>query len=1307
MKKQKEKIVTRIIALVLIFNMLSVNAFAMEKTSKTISGKSSMLAETAKSITKEGKFTAEFYDSQGIAKFKEAYDKIKPNGQEIFSKNIKILKDEIKKERKWLNDESVKRKNHIIKEVKDSITFCDENTLKTIDELLNEYEVELENQYVGPYRNISTKLFDIKQQLSVYAVVFILSDSCDNDTCKLFNDALKDFLLADSVLCRTAIGDAKSILSGNTCSFEDKLFLTLIESKFNFVSCSLENDYILIPTVLYNNIYNDCLKLMKSFGFEYKKGISNKDTDQDGLDDSIEILIGANPNKSDTDKDGLTDNDEYKLFPFCLPDKADTDGNGILDKDEDIDKDGLINSDELKAGTDPLTPDSDKDGLDDKVEVKEFNSNPLKIDTDEDGLTDKQEYLLKTNPNVKDSNEDGKIDSEEEYTIFIPEKDGLSAEIIGKGNVIDSTTITKVDLTNGKVMPGQLSDSIDISTDGKFTEAEVRIKLNSDDLKNIDPKDIRIMYFDETDKVMKLCEGEQGVDVEKGYAWARVNHFTTFAVFNIVNWNQQWTAYKGSGRLGDDDSGEQKISYIDCAIVLDSSGSMTSSDRQGYRKTSAKSFINALLDKDRISVIDFDDSVRICQDLTVDKNAAKNAVDTIDSSGGTNIAYGIRTANQILIKNSDEERGKICILLTDGDGYYDNSLTKQAKDNNINIYTIGLGNGVNESLLKNIADETGGKYYHIVNAEDLPHIFNRIGQDTGVDDTDTDGDGLSDFVETNGIRDGVGNIYYTDPKEPDTDGDGLEDGVEVGIRPYINFEDDVFYSFTKAGIVPDEDDEDIPTYNNGYYFKLRSAPDDQDGDNDGIEDENEYINGSNPLAKDSDKDKHYDLNELKDSTDPLSKDTDKDGFTDYEEANDNGEHGLDPLKYDEKVSKWRYAAQYVKGFICGDALDDSDIPYLLGAITSGIVPFVDIAADSRDVIFSAFKGDWGSVCLNVAGFIPVAGDGAQVVGKTGKFVLKHLDKADEICAMIAKLTKLSKGIRLKAIKKALEVSGAYLTIQNLLGDSEENSNAQPSLYKSISYNLASLSGKKLKTAEEIALELSEDSVDATKLAKKITGRMDKVYEFTKKFPEMKQFITDNLQGVKLSKMITCDFKRILTDDSYAKIMANHFKGALAESKCKEYVENAVAGAKELLNKEHVTAKGLDQLYEMPSGAYRAVECKSMDSVLEAGKLKKYMKIKDGNLIFDSKFLLNDKSLDDDTLKSIEKSIREGNFEMQVFSYTEGGGNIAETLMNFLNDGQKEIEQGVESISKEFTIKIGKDDFPVKFILTKVDSTIYK
>lgn len=61
-----------------------------------------------------------------------------------------------------------------------------------------------------------------------------------------------------------------------------------------------------------------------------KSNLNNIDTDQDGLTDAEEKVLGTNPNNPDTDGDGLNDGEEatvYKTNPL----NPDTDGDGYPD----------------------------------------------------------------------------------------------------------------------------------------------------------------------------------------------------------------------------------------------------------------------------------------------------------------------------------------------------------------------------------------------------------------------------------------------------------------------------------------------------------------------------------------------------------------------------------------------------------------------------------------------------------------------------------------------------------------------------------------------------------------------------------------------------------------------------------------------------------------------------------------------------------------------------------------------------------------------------------------------------------------
>lgn len=65
----------------------------------------------------------------------------------------------------------------------------------------------------------------------------------------------------------------------------------------------------------------------------------------------------------------------------------------------DSDNDGLTNVEEILLGTDVFDPDTDNDGLTDFDEDRTYNTNPLQSDTDSDGLNDYEEVITYgTNP---------------------------------------------------------------------------------------------------------------------------------------------------------------------------------------------------------------------------------------------------------------------------------------------------------------------------------------------------------------------------------------------------------------------------------------------------------------------------------------------------------------------------------------------------------------------------------------------------------------------------------------------------------------------------------------------------------------------------------------------------------------------------------------------------------------------------------------------------------------------------------------------------------------------------------------------
>ncbi|MDD4308849.1 MAG: OmpA family protein [Candidatus Cloacimonetes bacterium] len=90
----------------------------------------------------------------------------------------------------------------------------------------------------------------------------------------------------------------------------------------------------------------------------------------------------VDPLTEDTDGDGISNGDEISKYRTDV-NKKDTDGDGISDGDEI-----------LIFRTNPLVADTDKDGLKDGIEVNQYKTDPNKADTDNDGLNDFAEVSI-------------------------------------------------------------------------------------------------------------------------------------------------------------------------------------------------------------------------------------------------------------------------------------------------------------------------------------------------------------------------------------------------------------------------------------------------------------------------------------------------------------------------------------------------------------------------------------------------------------------------------------------------------------------------------------------------------------------------------------------------------------------------------------------------------------------------------------------------------------------------------------------------------------------------------------------------
>lgn len=195
---------------------------------------------------------------------------------------------------------------------------------------------------------------------------------------------------------------------------------------------------------------------------------------------------------------------------------------------------------------------------------------------------------------------------------------------------------------------------------------------------------------------------------------------------------------------------------IDIVVLLDVSGSMESVDFRPNRLEVAKETIDSFIRQrvsDRIGLVIFAGEAFTRMPLTLDHNVVRESLASVTTASvnqdGTAIGLAIAVGLNRLKKS--EAASKIMILVTDGEnnaGSIDPATAANlAQEMGIKIYTIGVGSdrmilpvrtvfggiqyqqyegGFNESLLKQIAETTGGRYYRAVEPKALEQIFHTI-----------------------------------------------------------------------------------------------------------------------------------------------------------------------------------------------------------------------------------------------------------------------------------------------------------------------------------------------------------------------------------------------------------------------------------------------------------------------------------------------------------------------------------------------------------------------------------------------------
>ncbi len=175
------------------------------------------------------------------------------------------------------------------------------------------------------------------------------------------------------------------------------------------------------------------------------------------------------------------------------------------------------------------------------------------------------------------------------------------------------------------------------------------------------------------------------------------------------------------------------------ALLVDTSQSVA--PKLKFEQDAATAFFQSVLrDRDRAMLVEFDTGVTLVQDFTSDPNKMAKQIRSLQAAGGTALYDAIYlTCDEKLIR---EIGRKAIVILSDGEDQSSKMTLEQALEMAVKaeatVFSIsvnrggffGVGDTKNgDRVLKQLAEETGGRSFFPFKVEELDDAFRQINQE--------------------------------------------------------------------------------------------------------------------------------------------------------------------------------------------------------------------------------------------------------------------------------------------------------------------------------------------------------------------------------------------------------------------------------------------------------------------------------------------------------------------------------------------------------------------------------------------------
>jgi Ca-activated chloride channel family protein len=175
---------------------------------------------------------------------------------------------------------------------------------------------------------------------------------------------------------------------------------------------------------------------------------------------------------------------------------------------------------------------------------------------------------------------------------------------------------------------------------------------------------------------------------------------------------------------------------VSIGIVVDNSGSMRT--KRAAVTKAVLNLMQASNPQDEVFVVNFNDDPYLDQDFTNKRESLREALDRVDSRGGTALYDAVIASADHLAKGAKKEK-KVLLVVTDGVDNesresLESAIRKVQDDNGPTIYTIGiLGDepGIKRAkrALQSLSDQTGGVAFFPKDLAEVDEISQEVARD--------------------------------------------------------------------------------------------------------------------------------------------------------------------------------------------------------------------------------------------------------------------------------------------------------------------------------------------------------------------------------------------------------------------------------------------------------------------------------------------------------------------------------------------------------------------------------------------------